>query len=136
MNIYKKLNWKNKILSVLPMISLIIFLIVGVTTKIWHPTWVVFLIIPLGYSIFRIRYLSQLLSVLIIISYLIAAFATGLWHPLWIMLLFIPVLQTLFRNIKLFNIKPKTKTKKEKNNNRDIPKYDNVYDGDFEEIEK
>ncbi len=38
---------KNKIIGVTPFVSLFIFMVIGLSTGVWHPTWLVFMLVPI-----------------------------------------------------------------------------------------
>ena len=42
---------KNANLFAFPVVTTLVFLSVGMLTRVWHPTWIVFLLIPVYYSI-------------------------------------------------------------------------------------
>ena len=44
----RKTKYKNKFISLTPFLAVIIFMLVGLTTGTYHPTWLIFLIIPMS----------------------------------------------------------------------------------------
>ena len=70
------------------------YLIYGVMTGIWHPTWIVLLTLPLFDSLitaFRKRKFSNFAyPVLTLMIFLWFGFENGLWHPAWIVFLTVP----------------------------------------------
>ncbi len=89
---------KNKIVALMPFISVIIFFILGFVGGLWHPGWLVFLLIPMTAIIvnaFNRRFLEGLVALspfIATISYLGIGFLTGIWHPTWLIFLIIPIL--------------------------------------------
>jgi hypothetical protein len=97
------LDNKNKIAgSIVGLVSLLAafaFLFIGFTQGIWHPTWLVFLIIPVVSMIADIAtkkkdpvgLVSSIVSTLCVIGYLYMGFFLGLWHPGWLIFFAIPI---------------------------------------------
>lgn len=73
----------------------IIYLIVGFCFNLWHPTWLVFMLLPviasLTDSIIKKNCSNFAFPVMITMVYLVVGFLTDLWHPCWVMFLTIPV---------------------------------------------
>ena len=92
---------KNKIISVTPFISLIIFLSIGFQTGEWHPTWVVFFLIPLVPFLLNMRRINLSFTFLVCIIYVAVGLITKIWHPTWIIFLSIPVFHIIFPGKKL-----------------------------------
>lgn len=87
---------KSKIVSLTPFIATIIFILVGYFTGVWHPTWLIYLIVPLSsVLIYSKNILDALLNSSPFIStalFLVIGFYTGHWHPTWLVFLSIPLL--------------------------------------------
>lgn len=83
----------------LPLIVIITYIAIGVLSGIWHPTWLLFLLIPLWESMLsarKHRHLSYFcFPVLVIAAYLVLGFVWGLWHPGWLLFLSIPLFYAL-----------------------------------------
>ena len=97
----KKNIFKNKLTAISPFIATIIFLLVGFTKGIWHPTWLVFLIIPaipLLFDLFSGKNgkIGGLLNFLTVVAYLIMGFIFNWWHPGWVIFILVPVFYILF----------------------------------------
>lgn len=94
-------NKDNKIVALMPFISVIIFFILGFGFDLWHPGWLVFLSIPMVAIIvnaFEKNSLNGMVALspfIAVIIFLILGFAYGLWHPGWLIFLIIPVLGIL-----------------------------------------
>lgn len=94
---------KNKIagsiVSLVSILAAFAFLFIGFTQGIWHPTWLVFLVIPVVSMIADIAakkkdpvgIVSAVVSTLCAIGYLIMGFFLGLWHPGWLIFFAIPI---------------------------------------------
>ncbi len=77
---------------------IILFLVIGFSSKLWHPAWMLFLTIPTYYLTawaFMAKTKKGMLLKLpvylyAIILFLLAGFTASLWHPMWIIFLCIP----------------------------------------------
>jgi hypothetical protein len=97
------LDNKNKIAgSIVALVSVLAafaFLFIGFTQGIWHPTWLVFLIIPIVSMIADIAtkkkdpvgLVSSIVSTLCVLGFLYMGFFLGLWHPGWLIFFAIPI---------------------------------------------
>lgn len=91
----------NKIVALMPFISVILFFILGFGWNLWNPGWLVFLLIPLTAIIvnaFDKNFMSGLVALspfIATITYLIVGFTYNLWHPTWLIFLIIPVFGVL-----------------------------------------
>ncbi len=85
-----------------PLIIAVIYVFIGVLFHLWHPTWLMFLLIPAYYEIVtRIGQNTENMSTyqilkavpvasIVIIMYLVMGFVLHLWHPGWLVFLVIP----------------------------------------------
>lgn len=95
----KERNIKNKIIAIMPFISLITFFLLGFYKDLWHPGWLVFLAIPISAIMLQARLKSGMIALmpfLSIIIFLIMGWGYGLWHVAWLVFLLIPVVAILF----------------------------------------
>ncbi len=106
------LNSKQKlILSIVSGSSLlfatIIYLAFGFCFNLWHPLWIVFLILPFSASltdaILKKNPRNFAYPVVVAAVYVLSGFFTGLWHPLWIMFLTIPIYYLAIDAFVFFN---------------------------------
>lgn len=79
-----------------PVLAVIAYLILGFGYGLWNPGWLVFLTVPIYYSIVdAIRgkkdALRSLYPIFLAIIYFILGFLYGVWHPLWIIFITIPL---------------------------------------------
>lgn len=95
---------KKKLLKFpFPLLVAIAYVFIGVLSHVWHPTWLLFLLIPAYYefalksgtdrtemSTYQILKSIPFTSI-IIIAYLIMGFFFKLWHPGWLIILLIPL---------------------------------------------
>lgn len=85
----------DAVAGIFSLISLLIYLYIGSVYSAWHPTWIIFLFIPviasLVTAIIERNPNNFAYPVLIVAAYLILGFYYGLWHPGWIVFLTIPV---------------------------------------------
>ncbi len=78
--------------------AIILFLVIGFSSGLWHPAWMLFLTIP-AYYLTAWAFLSKtkkgmLLKLPVylytVILFLIMGFTASLWHPMWLLFLLIP----------------------------------------------
>ncbi len=86
----------GKYIALTPFISTVIFLIIGFGYNIWHPTWMVFLLIPMTAILIGDidRFSERIIAITPFISsiiYLYFGFIKGIWHPTWLIFLMIPM---------------------------------------------
>lgn len=87
----------RKLSALLPLLCTIAFFVLGFCFKLWHPGWVVFLLIPVGeiiLSMFSKKGKALVMSLTIVICfaiYMVLGLVFGLWHPGWLVFLAIPV---------------------------------------------
>ena len=86
-----------------PLVVAIAYVFIGVLFNSWHPTWMMFLLIPAYYgvvvSLSRKKENASTQTVLknfpfptvVIIVYLCLGFFLHLWHPGWLIFLLIPL---------------------------------------------
>ncbi len=73
------------------------FLLLGFLGDLWHPAWMLFLTIPVYYTIYgalkggSLRSYDIIVPAIIIGAYVVIGLATTCWSPTWLMLLAIPV---------------------------------------------
>ena len=113
---------RGKIVAATPMITVIIYLLLGFCANAWHPGWIVFLAIPIMPIILGRVTFCALYPILTVLAYLLMGFVWDLWHPGWIIFLTIPVVEIFLpKNKVIFS-----STKKKKEKNRRIFVYDSV----------
>ena len=99
------MSFKNRLIAVTPMICLFFFLLLGFAWDLWHPGWLVFLLIPIMPYLVGKKKLRFSIPLIITRIYLIMGFGWNLWHPGWIIFLLIPVFTTLIGSSKIKIIK-------------------------------
>ena len=80
-------------------VAAIVYIIIGYTAKIWHPTWLIFLTIPAYYLTVPALFAPTKKKILmrlpayyyIIMLYIFLGILFSLWAKTWILFLFIPV---------------------------------------------
>lgn len=90
----KRQSRHHKIIALMPFLSVICFMLLGLIGDYWHPGWLVFLSIPVvsiilstkGYS--RIIALAPFIS---LISFLILG-EFGYWNPGWLVFFIVPII--------------------------------------------
>ena len=95
----------KKLMKIMPIISIavvVVYVLVGFAAKIWHPTWMMFLLIPLLLTVaisllagktkrITALMLTSSVSLLAVIVYLFAGLVFQMWAVAWIVFLAIPV---------------------------------------------
>ena len=78
-----------------PLLCLVAFLVLGIVLKAWGTAWIVFLLVPIYYSlgaaIRKHDARAFAFPVLVVAVYLLMGFFLKLWHPGWIVFLTIPL---------------------------------------------
>lgn len=96
---------KNKLIALTPFLSLAIFFILGIQWNLWHPGWLVFLLIPLVPILLSLNSLNSLIGALpflFVIVFVLLGDIFDLWHPTWALFLFIPAL-AIFQSPKPYS---------------------------------
>jgi len=103
-------NWfKDHHREKFPMAVLItiVYIIISAFFNLWHPGWLLFLLIPLWYTLVEAIYKKNAhifaYPVLATLLFLIAGFFANAWHPAWVLFVTIPVYYSLvsyFRSFK------------------------------------
>lgn len=96
-------------MATFPVLAVIFFLAVGLCFHVWHPTWMIFLVVPLveclvysnrrGKSRYDIL-ISFPYPVLAVLLFLFLGFWMNLWHPGWLIFLTIPVYYGVVSSLK------------------------------------
>ncbi|MDE6660941.1 MAG: hypothetical protein K2J93_03845 [Anaeroplasmataceae bacterium] len=102
---------RNKIIAATPMITIIIYLLLGFCLDAWHPGWIVFFAIPIVPMLLGKVTLMGLYPLLVVIAYLLMGLIGNLWHPGWIIFLTIPVVEIFLPKNKVVFKKKKKKHK-------------------------
>ena len=96
-----------------PVVVAIVYVALGLTVG-WHPTWLVFLLIPIYYHFAgacmtksqKAFMMAQPIPEVIITVFLVLGVCAKLWHPAWVLFLIIPVYYWL---VAVYVKKPKKK---------------------------
>ncbi len=94
----KQKHKDNRIVALMPFISLIAFFALGFGFGLWHPGWLVFLSIPMTAIIVNafdrnsMNGIIALSPFVALIAFLILGFGYNLWHPGWLVFMVIPML--------------------------------------------
>lgn len=81
-----------------PLVIVIVYVLAGIFLDLWHPAWIMFLLIPCYYMIaasLRTKtrkgfFLVQPVPIVIVMLYLMLGFGLRLWGIAWVLFLFIP----------------------------------------------
>lgn len=83
---------------------LIVYILISVFFNLWHPGWLLFLLIPIWYSLVEAIHKKNAnifaYPVLATLIYLILGFYAHGWHPGWVIFLTIPIYYPLVSYIK------------------------------------
>ncbi len=89
----------RKIINVMPFLSLLIYLVLGYVFKLWHPGWLVFLLIPISgvlFSPYRKKKLVGITPFLAVIVFtLVGMYVPNGFRYSWIAFIFIPLIGSL-----------------------------------------
>lgn len=76
-------------------VALTAYLVLGFCFNLWHPAWIVFMLIPFASSladaIVKKNPTHFAYPVIVVVIYLLVGFLTDLWHPCWAIFLTIPI---------------------------------------------
>ncbi len=101
----KATNRDNKITTITPFISLVIFMVLGLGFNLWHPGWLIFLSIPMVAIVVNLFDKDSMngwiaLSPFIaLIIFLVLGFWLNLWHPAWLIFIIVPII-AIFSSVK------------------------------------
>lgn len=82
-----------------PLIVVIVFLIFGFAANLWHPAWLIFLLLPIYYHLGgalcirskKARLLAMPVPEIALLIYMCFGILANLWSPTWIVFLVIPL---------------------------------------------
>ena len=89
-------DFRRRLVSATPLICLIIYLFIGFYYEIWHPTWVIFFLIPAMPILLGLKKIIFSYPLFCVIGYVILGAVFDMWHPGWLIFLTIPVVWILF----------------------------------------
>lgn len=95
----------GSIVGLVALLATASFLLIGFTSHIWHPTWLVFLGIPVASTLTDALIkrkgthaaVTGVVSLLATISFLVLGFGYNLWHPGWLVFFAIPIADILMK---------------------------------------
>ena len=98
-------KWRHShspIFSLLLLLAIFIYLLAGSVWGVWHPLWIVFLLVPILTKLIKTVQTRNLLyfpySMCMVTTYLLLGFYYDLWHPAWLLFLTIPPYARLRRH--------------------------------------
>ncbi len=97
----KETGIRQKLIATSPFVATIVYFILGMQYNLWHPGWLVFLIVPIAGVVFGSRFkfetlLMGLSPFLTTIFFILYGTYAGVWHPTWLVFFIIPVLGFMF----------------------------------------
>ncbi|QWB96399.1 DUF1700 domain-containing protein [Mycoplasmatota bacterium] len=90
----------NKFVALTPFLATIIFMVIGFTTQTWHPTWLIFLLIPISGVLSRKNKKKMLVSLspfIALIAFILLSYFTEEWPYTWLIFLLIPISGLLYK---------------------------------------
>ncbi|MBR1747004.1 MAG: hypothetical protein IJ735_02195 [Clostridia bacterium] len=88
----------------LPLMVAVAYVLIGVLGSLWHPGWLIFLLIPTYYLIIEcVKHKSAAafpIALVVTGVYLCLGFIAGLWHPYWVLFFIIPIYYMIVAAIK------------------------------------
>jgi hypothetical protein len=84
----------NKFVALTPFLATIIFMVIGFTTQVWHPTWLVFLLIPISGVLSgknKKNVFVGLTPFIALITFFLISYFTEEWAFTWLVFLLIPI---------------------------------------------
>ena len=94
-------SFRNRLVAATPLICLIVYLFVGFYFNVWHPTWVIFFLIPIMPVLLGLERLVISYPLFCVVAYILLGVFLDFWHPGWLIFLTIPVVSILFPNKKI-----------------------------------
>ncbi|MGD9909718.1 MAG: DUF1700 domain-containing protein [Candidatus Izemoplasmatales bacterium] len=96
----------SKLIALMPFISVILFFILGMGFNLWHPGWLVFLLIPMVAILLEsktslVSMLTALSPFIATITFFIIGYIWGIYHPSWLIFLIVPMIGALGGKNKL-----------------------------------
>lgn len=94
-------NKRNAFLRIpLSIICIIAYILIGTFFGLWHPTWIIFLLIPIIDTFVTAISLRDFhrfaYPIVALVTFLSLGFFLNLWHPGWVVFLTIPIYGAIF----------------------------------------
>lgn len=90
--------------SIIPITIAVIYIIIGSLWGLWHPGWILFLLIPVIESLLDSITYKDIkkfeFPVFISALYMFIGCVYDMWHPWWVVFLLIPIYYSLINSIK------------------------------------
>jgi|GEM_PF-881380 len=86
----KKKEKRARLIDVTGFVSLLVvglFLLIGFQWQVWHPTWLLFLLIPMSGLLNNDKLSAKIISLATfgsVIAFVLVGHYTGMWHPTWL----------------------------------------------------
>lgn len=93
----------GSIVGLVSLIAVATFLLIGFTSHVWHPTWLVFFAIPVASTLTDVTIrrrgagaaVTGAVSLIAASVFLVLGFEYGRWHPGWLVFFAIPIADIL-----------------------------------------
>jgi len=92
-------RYKHKFVALSPFLAVLVFMTVGMSTSIWHPTWLIFLIIPITAIILNTQKQEKIVALspfVAVITFILVGTYTNYWNPAWLIFLIIPITALIY----------------------------------------
>jgi hypothetical protein len=95
----------GSIVGLVSLIATATFLLIGFTSHVWNPTWLVFVAIPIASTLTDITIkkrgaagaVTGIVSLLAAAVFFVLGFMYGRWHPGWLVFFAIPIADILMK---------------------------------------
>lgn len=86
---------RGKIIALMPFVSVITFMLLGILYDVWHPTWLIFLLIPVTAIVLETKGFERIIAIspfVAVISFILLGTYLDLWNPGWLVFLITPMI--------------------------------------------
>ncbi len=93
-DLYHDSNSRNRIVALMPFVSVILFFLIGYLGDAFRYAWMVFLAIPITAILVNVKTKDKYVALTPFIStilFMLLGFSSGYWHPGWLVFLLVPV---------------------------------------------
>lgn len=95
----------GSVVGLVALLAAATFLLIGFTSHVWHPTWLIFLSVPIASTLTDVLIkkkgaygaVTGAVSLLATVSFLVLGFGYHLWHPGWLVFFAIPIADILMK---------------------------------------
>lgn len=92
----KTKSFQRKVIAITPILCVFTYLLIGFVWHIWHPTWLIFFLIPIMPILVGTKAIRLSVPLIATVIFLVLGFCFNLWHPGWLVFLLVPVFEIIF----------------------------------------